>query len=148
MTRYPDLYPAPEVQSKRKHSASHIAGEIILVAVTILLAAAVWKFVMGYMAWGASAPSATIQSVAVQNGILTATIQNIGAVPIRNASLVYLNGPLPHPVPLITSPVPPGSTAGAGIDIANLTRSAPPYTIMMRVIYANNVTQVLTATMG
>jgi hypothetical protein len=147
-SRYPDLYPAPEVQKEHRRSASHVAGEIILVVITILLAAAVWKFVMGYMAWGSSAPSAAIQSASVQNGILTVTIQNIGAVPIRNASLVYLNGPLPHPVPLITSPVPPGSTAGASVDVANLTRSAPPYTVVIRVVYLNNGTQVLAATVG
>ncbi|MGC8696435.1 MAG: hypothetical protein ACP5UD_08540, partial [Conexivisphaera sp.] len=127
----------------------HVAGEIALVVITILLAAAVWKFVMGYMMWGSSAPAATIQSASVQGGILTVAIQNIGAVPIRDASLVYLNGPLPHPVPLITSPVPPGSTAGASIDVANLERgSGSPYEMMILVTFTDNSTQILSMIIG
>ncbi|BBE42463.1 hypothetical protein [Conexivisphaera calida] len=147
-TRYPDLYPPPEVQKERKHGAAHITGEIVLVILTILLTVVVWKFVMGYMTWGSGAPAAAIQGANVAGGMLTVTIQNIGAVPIQNASLVYLNGPLARPVPLITALIPPGASAGTSLDVANLTRAAPPYTIMVRVVYANNSTQVLTATAG
>ncbi|BBE42056.1 hypothetical protein [Conexivisphaera calida] len=144
--RYPDLYPEPEVTRDRRRGAAHIAREMALVVITILLAAAVWKFVVGYMSWGSSAPAAAIQGADLEGGVLTVTIQNIGAVPIQNVTLVYLNGPLARPVPLITAPLPPGASAGTSVDVANITSRAPPCVIAVLVVYEDNSTQILGAT--
>ena len=139
---------------ERRRAVSPIIATVILIAITIVLGAALWAFAASFMRASSSIAVAEIQGASIttegSGGVLTLSIYNPGTVAVVGANLTYFGGALGRPIPLNFT-VQPGGSAGVMLTPAQLPAlreavAGRSYLLGITVRFANNGTEVLTAT--
>ena len=141
-----------EMRRRRGGGRSGLVWELVIVAITILLGIAVYKFTLGYMGSVGSAPGAQLGSVQLTAppggpAILTVSVVNTGSVPIEcvNVSLGNWSGSA-----RALGPIGPGGSASATLtpeELPALAHVSPgqQYRVTLLVCFANNSTEALSA---
>jgi FlaG/FlaF family flagellin (archaellin) len=140
---------------KRRGGGGHsgLIWELVIVAITILLGIAIYKFALGYMGSMGSAPGAQLGSVQLSAppggpAVLTVSVTNTGSVPIECVNVTKLGNWSGSARAL--GPIGPGGSASAALtpgELPALARVSPgqQYRVALLVCFAGNSTQALTA---
>ena len=147
--------PSVDYEMRRRRGGGHsgLIWELVIVAITILLGIAVYKFTLGYMGSVGSAPGAQLGSVqltAPPGGptVLTVSVVNTGPVPIECVNVTGLGNWSGSARAL--GPIGPGGSASAALtpeELPALASVSPggQYRVTLLVYFANNSTEALSA---
>jgi len=142
-----------EMRKRRGGGHSGLIWEIVIIAITLLLGIAVYKFALGYMGSVGSAPGAQLQGVQLSAppggpAVLTVTVANTGSVPIDCVNVTGLGNWSGSARAL--GPIGPGGSASAALtpeELPALASVSPgeQYRVTLTVYFADNSTRVLGA---
>jgi len=142
-----------EMRRRRGGGRSGLVWELVIVAITILLGVAVYRFTLGYMGSVGSAPGAQlggVQLTAPPGGptVLTVSVVNTGPVPIECVNVTGLGNWSGSASAL--GPIGPGGSASAALtpeELPALARVSPgqQYRVTLLVCFADNSTEALSA---
>jgi len=140
---------------KRRGGGGHsgLIWEIVIIAITLLLGIAVYKFTLGYMGSVGSAPGAQLQGVQLSAppggpAVLTVAVANTGPVPIDCVNVTGLGNWSGSARAL--GPIGPGGSASAALtpeELPALASVSPggQYRVTLTVYFADNSTKTLSA---
>jgi FlaG/FlaF family flagellin (archaellin) len=141
------------MRKRRGGGHSGLIWELVIVAITILLGVAVYRFTLGYMGSVGSAPGAQLGSVQLSAppggpAVLTVSVTNTGSVPIECVNVTGLGNWSGSARAL--GPIGPGGSASAALtpgELPALARVSPgqQYRVTLLVCFADNSTEALSA---
>ena len=142
-----------EMRKRRGGDHSGLIWEIVIIAITLLLGIAVYKFTLGYMGSVGSAPGAQLQGVQLSAppggpAVLTVAVLNTGSAPIDCVNVTGLGNWSGSARAL--GPIGPGGSASAALtpeELPALASVSPgeQYQVTLTVYFADNSTKTLSA---